>query len=60
MVEERTTVVETGGGAGGAIALIVGIVAILAILYVIFGTNLLQTGPQKIEADVKVDAPAKP
>ena len=60
MAEERTTVVETGGGAGGAIALIVGIVAILAILYVIFGTNLLQSGPQKIDADVKIDTPAKP
>jgi hypothetical protein len=38
---------------------IVGIVAILAILYVLFGTNLLSSGTQKIDADVKIDTPAK-
>jgi hypothetical protein len=56
--DEKVTVVETGGGGGGtAVAVIVGIVAILAILYVLLGTNLLNGGAQKIDADVKVEAP---
>ena len=58
MAEDKTTIVETGGGGGGtAVALIVGVIAILAILYVIFGTNLLHTGAQKVDADVKIEAP---
>ena len=61
MADEKVTVVDaTGdrsGGAGGAIAVIVGIIAILAILYVVFGTNLLGGGTQKIDADVKIDTP---
>lgn len=59
MSDEKVTVVETGGGAGTAIAVIVGIVAILAILYVVFGTNLLNGGTQKIDADVKIETPGK-
>ena len=58
MADEKTTIVETGGGGGGtAIAVIVGIVAILAILYVIFGTGMLDKAPDKIEADVKIETP---
>jgi hypothetical protein len=58
MADEKVTVVEDrGGGAGGAIAVIVGIVAILAILYLVFGTNLLNGGAKKIDANVKVEAP---
>lgn len=52
------TVVERGGG-GTAIAVVVGIVAILAILYVLFGTNLLAGKTEKIDADIKVETPAK-
>ncbi|MFX7605161.1 hypothetical protein ABTJ35_19025, partial [Acinetobacter baumannii] len=58
MSEEKVTVVERGGG-GTAIAIVVGIVAILAILYVLFGTNLLSGKTEKIDADIKVEAPAK-
>lgn len=61
MSDEKVTVVDAGGGGGGgtAIAVIVGIVAILAILYVLFGTNLLNGGTQKIDADVKIETPGK-
>lgn len=62
MADEKVTVVDaTGdrGGGGTAVAVIVGIVAILAILYVLFGTNLLNGGTQKIDADVKIDTPSK-
>ena len=62
MADEKVTVVDAGGGRGGgasAVAVIVGIIAILAILYVLFGTNLLSSGTQKIDADVTVDTPAK-
>ena len=59
MADEKTTVVETGGGGGGtAVAMIVGLVAILAILYVIFGTNLLSNKvPDKVDADIKIEQP---
>ena len=57
MADEKVTVVEGRSGAGGAIAVVVGIVAILAILYAIFGTNLLRSAPDKIEADIKVETP---
>lgn len=58
MPDEKVTVVE-GGGGGTAIAVVVGIVAILAILYVIFGTDLVRGKAQKIDADVKIEAPSK-
>lgn len=62
MADEKVTVVDGAGGGGGAsaVAVIVGIVAILAILYVVFGTNLLSSGTQKIDADVKVEGPSTP
>lgn len=57
MADEKVTIVEGRGGAGTAITVVVGIVAILAILYAIFGTDLLRNTPDKIDADVKVEAP---
>lgn len=58
MADEKTTVVETGGGGGGtAIAVIVGVVAILAILYLIFGSGMLNKAPDKIDADIKIETP---
>lgn len=57
MADEKTTVVETGGGgAGTVIAVIVGIIAILVVAYFLFGQGLLN-GPQKVDADVKVETP---
>lgn len=57
MADDKTTIVETGGGGMNAVALIVGLVAIVAILYVVFGTNLLSGETKKIEADIKVETP---
>jgi hypothetical protein len=59
MADEKVTVVDAGGGGGGgaAVALIFGVIVLLVVLYVIFGTNLLSGGAQKIDANVKVEAP---
>ena len=59
MADEKVTVVDAGGGGGGgtAVALIFGVIVLLVVLYVVFGTNLLNGGTQKIDANVKVEAP---
>ena len=58
MADEKVTVVDAGSGGGaGVVMVVVGIVAVLAILYVLFGTNLLNGGTKKIDADVKIEAP---
>lgn len=60
MADEKVTVVESGGGGASVVALIVGLIALLAVLYVIFGTDLLSSGtPEKIDADITIDTPAK-
>ncbi|WP_342250290.1 hypothetical protein [Sphingomonas sp. OTU376] len=59
MADEKVTVVKDGGGGGTAVLVIVGVVAILAVLYVLFGTNLLNGGTKKIDADVKIETPSK-
>ena len=59
MAEEKTMVVETGGGGGGAIALLaIVILAIAVVLFLLFGQNLL-SGTKTVNADVKIDTPAK-
>ncbi len=61
MVErERATIVTTDGGdrGGGTLLAVVLIIALLVVLFLVFGRGLLGGGPEKIEADVKVDAPA--
>lgn len=57
MADEKVTVVEGRGGGTTAVLVIVAVLAILAVLYVLFGTHLLNGGTQKIDADVKVEAP---
>ena len=59
MADEKVTVVESGGGGASVVALIVGLIALLAVLYVIFGTDLLSGGTEKIDADITIDTPAK-
>lgn len=58
--EGKTTIVETGGGgSGGAIALLaVAIIAIAVVLFLMFGQNLLGN-TKKVDADIKIDTPAK-
>jgi hypothetical protein len=62
MVKERETIVtDTRGdrGSGGIIA-IVAILALLIVLFLVFGRGLLNgSGTQKVDADIKIDTPAK-
>lgn len=57
MADDKTTVVETGGGAGTVIAVVVGIIAILVVAYFLFGQGLLNGDTKKIDANVKVETP---
>ncbi|WP_156022308.1 hypothetical protein [Sphingomonas sp. UNC305MFCol5.2] len=57
MADDKTTVVESGGGAGTVIAVVVGIIAILVVAYFLFGQGLLNGGTKKVDADVKVETP---
>lgn len=56
----KTTIIETGrGGGGGAIALLaIAIIAIAVVLFLVFGQNLMGN-TKTIDADVKIDTPAK-
>jgi hypothetical protein len=57
--EGKTTIVETGGN-GGAIALLaIAIIAVAVVLFLMFGQNLL-SNTKTVNADIKVDTPAKP
>jgi hypothetical protein len=57
MSEEKTTVVNTGSGAGMAMFAVVIVIA-LVLLAIFFGPRLLN-GNQPINADVKIETPAK-
>jgi hypothetical protein len=57
MADDKTTIVETGGGAGTVIAVIVGIIAILVVAYFLFGQGLMNGETKKIDANVKVETP---
>jgi hypothetical protein len=58
--EGKTTIIKTdGGGGGGAIALLaIAIIAIAVVLFLVFGQNLMGN-TKTIDADVKIDTPAK-
>ncbi|MBC9030818.1 hypothetical protein IAG41_00285 [Sphingomonas sp. JC676] len=56
MADDKTTVVETGGGAGTVIAVVAGIIAILVVAYFLFGQSLLNGDTKKIDADIKVES----
>jgi hypothetical protein len=58
MADEKTTIVETGGGgAGTVIAVVAGIIAILVVAYFLFGQALMNGETKKIDANVKVETP---
>lgn len=57
MADDKTTIVETGGGAGTVIAVIVGIIAILVVAYFLFGQGMLNGDTKKVDADIKVETP---
>ena len=58
---EKETIVTTDGGGGGmgVVAVLLLIVAIAVILFLVFGRGMLGGGTEKIDADVKIDTPAK-
>ena len=59
--EGKTTIIKTdGGGGGGAIALLaIAIIAIAVVLFLVFGQNLMGN-TKTVDANVKIDTPAKP
>jgi len=57
--DDKTTVIRTGGN-GGAIALLAFVLAVIAVvLFLMFGQNML-SNTKKVDADIKIDTPAKP
>lgn len=60
MADEGKTTIIKEGGSGGAIALLaLAIIVAAVVAFVLFGQNLMG-GTKKIDADVKIDTPAKP
>ncbi len=64
MVErERETIVTTDAeprGSGGTLLAVVLLIALLVVLFLLFGRGLLGGGEtEKIDADIKIDTPAK-
>ncbi len=64
MAEREREVIVTGdGGGGGGAGMIIGVVLVLAVnvvLFLVFGRGLLGGGGTKdINADIKIDTPAK-
>jgi len=57
--DDKTTVIRTGSN-GGAIALLAVVLAVIAVvLFLMFGQNML-SNTKKVDADIKIDTPAKP
>ena len=59
MADEQPTVINTGGGSGGVAIIALVIVALAVVLFLVFGQGLLKGDAKKIDADIKVDTPAK-
>jgi hypothetical protein len=60
MADKETIITTDGGGSGaGAVLAVVGIVALLVVLFLMFGGNMLGGSAEKIDADIKVETPAK-
>jgi len=56
--ESKTTIIKEGGN-GSAIALLaIAIIAIAVVLFLVFGQNMMGN-TKTIDADVKIDTPAK-
>jgi predicted metalloprotease len=60
---EKEVIVTSDGGGGGGAGMIIGVVLVLAvivILFLVFGRGLLGgSGTKDINADIKIDTPAK-
>ncbi len=60
MADKETIVTTDGGSSGGGVVLaVVAIIAILVVLFLLFGRDLLGGGTEKIDADVRIETPAK-
>ncbi len=60
MADKETIVTTDGGGSGaGAVLAVVGIVALLIVVFLLFGSNMFGGATEKIDADVKIETPAK-
>jgi len=58
--EKEVIVTSDGGGGGGtAIIAVVLLIAVLVVLFFVFGRGMLDSGATDINADIKVDTPAK-
>ena len=57
----KTTIIETrsGGSTGAIVLLAVAIIAVAVVLFLMFGQNMM-SNTKTIDADVKIDTPAKP
>ena len=58
--EKEVIVTSDGGGGSGAIIAVVLLIAVVVVLFLLFGRGLLSgDGTTDINADIKVDTPAK-
>jgi len=58
--EKEVIVTSDGGGGGGAIVALVLLIAVVVVLFLLFGRGLIGgDGATDINADIKVDTPAK-
>ena len=57
--EREVIVTESGGGGGGMLAAVLLLIVVLVALFFLFGRGMLDSAPDKIEADVKVDTPSQ-
>jgi hypothetical protein len=58
---EREVIVTSdgGGGGGGVIVAVLLLIVVVVVLFLVFGRGMLGGETQKIDADVKIDTPAK-
>jgi hypothetical protein len=61
MAEEKEVIVtDSGGGGGGVLIAVVLLLAVIVVLFLLFGRGLMNgNNPTDINADVKIETPAK-
>ena len=60
MAEEKTIVTTDGGGSIlGPIVAVVALLALIVVLFLSFGRGLLDGGTEKIDADIRIETPAR-
>ncbi len=58
---DKKTIVTAGGGGSilGPIVAVVALLALIVVLFLLFGRELLDGGTEKIDADIRIETPAK-